>query len=159
MRTESKLKILSTQSFVYPLLLPPLEWCRGMGNRNCGQTISLHLCRSFLVTLCPCSNVGSLPQDAVLPKLIPCRLLTGSSSLRTAPTWIRTMGSIHQEQTAPTWVPHVQHPQQIICLLLHGLLFTGYSSGLEPAPVRALHGVQASCGRIHLLYLLLLHGL
>jgi len=34
---------------------------RGTGNGGCGQFITRCLCRSFLLTLCPCSSTGSLP--------------------------------------------------------------------------------------------------
>ena len=80
----------------------------------------LHLCCSFTVTLYSCSSMGSLPQDAVLPELSLQGLPTGSSSSRTAPTWLHTMGSICQEQTAPAQVPHGQQlpPDP---LLLQGL--------------------------------------
>ena len=106
----------------------------------------------------PLLHVGSFPWDAVLPKLILRGLPTGSSSSRTAPTWLRTTGSIPQEQTAPAWVPHRrQFPPDP--LLLRGLLSTGCSSGLGPAPTGALHGPQPPPGHIHLLHRGLLHGL
>ena len=56
-----------------PTLLPsPPEQCRGMGNGGCGQSVMLRLCLSFLLTLFPCSSVGSLPWDTVLHELLQC---------------------------------------------------------------------------------------
>jgi len=40
-----------------------------MGNGGCSQFITCWLCRSFLLTLFPCSSVGSLPWETVLHKL------------------------------------------------------------------------------------------
>jgi len=66
-----------------PISLPPSpERRRGTGNWGCGQFTTCCLCRSFLLrggllTLCPCSSLGSLTRGAVL-----------------------------QQQAAPAWVPH-----------------------------------------------------
>ena len=120
--------------------------------------MTLHLHRSFMVTLCPYSGMGSLPRDAVLPKLILRGLSTGSSSSRTTPIWVLITASACQEQTAPARVPHGrQLPPDP--LLLCGLLSTGCSSSPGPAPAEALHGLQPPPGHIHLLHRGLLNGL
>jgi len=43
-----------------------------MGNGGYGQFITCCLCCSFLLTLFPCSNVGSLPGQTVLHELLQC---------------------------------------------------------------------------------------
>lgn len=80
-----------------------------MGNGNFGQSIIVFLCCSFLITIFPCSGVGSLPCNTVLQKLLQYGFPARHS----------------QEQPAPAWVP---------CGLwflpenLHGLLWTGRRS-------------------------------
>lgn len=49
---------------------PIPKCCRGMGFGDYGQSISLHLCFTFLITLFPYSVTGSLPWDIVLHKLL-----------------------------------------------------------------------------------------
>ncbi|KAK4830730.1 hypothetical protein QYF61_013180 [Mycteria americana] len=50
-------------------LLPPTQ-LRRMGNGGYGQLIQLYLCRSFLLTLFPCSSMGSSPWETVLHELL-----------------------------------------------------------------------------------------
>lgn len=73
-----------------------LQWHRGTENGGCREFIRCSLCCSFLLTLLPCSSVGSLPQEtvppwllqygffpqaAVLPEL-PCRSFPGVQTFR-----------------------------------------------------------------------------
>lgn len=91
------------------------------------------LCCSFLLlVLCSCSRMGSLSQDAVLPKLILHRLPSGCSSN------ITPCYGAHPSGTAPAWVPM-------------GSSFLSLPATLqllsEPAPMWAQHGpchLQAS---------------
>ena len=85
----------------------------------------------------PCSNVGFLPQDAILPKLIPCGLPTVCSST-SGPMWVCTTELIFQAHTGA---------------------LTSCSPGSEPSPAEALHRLQPSSGHIHLLHPGLLHRL
>lgn len=71
---------------------PPPERRRGTGNGACGQFIARCLCRSVLLTLLPCSSVGSLPRETVLHQLLQRGSFPG--------------GAVLQEQAAPAWVPH-----------------------------------------------------
>lgn len=96
---------------------------------------------SFMITLFPCSSMGPLSWDAIVPEVILCGLPTGSSSSTTAPIWVCTMGSIHQEQRAPAWVPQGrQLPTDP--LLPCGFLSIGCRSGLEYNPAGPLHGLH-----------------
>ena len=72
--------------------------------------------------------------------------------------WVYTTGSIHQEHTAPIWVPH---GQQLLPghLLLRGFLSTGYRSGPESDPAGVFHRPQPPSVQVHLLHCGLLHGL
>ena len=106
----------------YLLLLSGSGEC---GNGVCGQSIALHLRRSFLVTLFPCSNMGSFQRDAVLPKLILSGLHIGSSSSRTAPD----MGPYHKV-----------HPSGALCSNLGPTQVA--ASARSPAPAWApLHSL------------------
>lgn len=121
------------------------EWCLQLvPNTSCLLLLHGHSLPLF--------HVGSLPWDAILPKLILRGLPTGSSSSRTAPTWLHTTGSIPQGQTAPARVPHEWVAAAPRLLLLRGLLSMGCSSSPGPAPAGALHGLQPPPDHIHLLH-------
>jgi len=91
---------------------------------------------TFLLTPFPCSSMGSLPWDAIIPALIPLGLLTGCTSPSTAPTQLCTTGPTLQAllPMAPNrqWLPHC------------GLLSMGCSSG-PGCSCRILPGVHPSC--------------
>jgi len=60
-----------------------------------------------LLTLCHCSSVGSLPQEAVLHGLLQCESFSQAAVLqkllqRGSLLW----GAVLQEQTAPVWASH-----------------------------------------------------
>lgn len=75
-------------------------------NGSCSQSIMLCLRCSFIVALCPCSRVASLPQAAVLPERILLGWLPkGCCSSSIAPVWLCTMELIIQEQTVPAQSP------------------------------------------------------
>ena len=108
---------------------PLPKWCSKLGNGSCGHSITLCCCRSFSVTLCPCSNVGSLPRDTVPPELILCGLPTGSSS-STAPD----MG-----------LNHGVHPSGANCSSMGPIQAAALAR--SPAPVWApLYGLQLQPG-------------
>ena len=63
-----------------PLICPLLssaQWCRGTGNWDCGQSVTLHLCHLVVAGLCPCPCPfrSSLPQHSYVqqgPPFMPC---------------------------------------------------------------------------------------
>ena len=114
--------------------------------------MTLHLRCSFMITLCPCFSVGSLPWDAVLPKLILHGLFTGRSSSRTAPIW-----SIPQHLSVRSKLLQHGSPMGGSCPLTPCSCVG--SSLKAAAPAGPLHGPQTPPGHIHLLHRGLLHGL
>ena len=69
---------------------------------------------TFLLTPFPCSSMGSLPWDAIIPALIPLGLPTGCTSPSTAPTQLCTTGPTLQAllPVAPNrqWLPQPSCP-------------------------------------------------
>jgi len=131
-----------------------------MGNGGCGQLITLCLCRSFLppqgglLTLFPCSNMGSLSQETVLHKLLQCESFPRAAILHELPQWgSLPQGAVLQEQTAPAWVPHrVTSPAS-----KPAPVWAPLSTGPQVLPAKIPHGVTASfrhppapaCGPFH----------
>lgn len=104
-----------------------------------------------LVTLYPYTNMGSFPQDAVLPQLILHGLPAGCSSSRTAPTSLCTMEPIFQE------LLHM-YPHRFPAILPQcGLLSMGCSSCLGLLP-QVLYMGSIFFGAHLLLSCSLLHG-
>lgn len=113
MKNENKSKptFLHSPSFPgstsLPSLLPHSPHCMIQVNRKW----ELHntLCCSFILTLFSCSNMRSWTWDTILPKLIlhgfHCQHGFCNSS-KTAPIWVCTTRSIHQEWTVPAQTPH-----------------------------------------------------
>jgi len=70
------------------------------------------LCHSFLLrggllTLFPCSSMGSLPWETVLHKLLQCESFRQGAVLhKLLQHGSISKGAVLQEQTAPAWVPH-----------------------------------------------------
>jgi len=90
---------------------PPPKQRRGMGNGSYGQFITCCLSRSLslrggLLTLFPCSSMGSLPQETVLHKLLQRESFPPTAALPELPQrgslpW----SAVLQEQAAPAWAP------------------------------------------------------
>jgi len=60
-----------------------------------------------LLTLFPCSSVGSLPQEIVLYELLQCESFPWAAVLHKLPKCgSLPQGAALQEQAAPAWVPH-----------------------------------------------------
>ena len=127
---RNKRKKPKTPSPFHPLPPPLPERHRGTGEWGFWSVYSTSSPPLLLSHSLPLLHVVSLPRDAVLPELR--GLSTRSSSSRTVPTWVCTMGSIHQEHTTPTRVPHGRQLPPYP-LLLHGHLSTSYRSGPGPA--------------------------
>jgi len=78
-----------------------------MRNGGCGLFITCCLCCSFLLTLCHCSSVRSLPWETVLDELLQhesfhwAAVLHELHQCRSLPR-----GAVLQAQPAPAWVPH-----------------------------------------------------
>jgi len=70
MRTKSKQKVPSSHQPSPPprQLVEEVKY-----NTEMKQSITLHLCHSPMVSLCP-RSMGSLPCNVILPKLIPVGL-------------------------------------------------------------------------------------
>lgn len=100
------------------------------GNRERGLR-SVHNA-SYLLLLHGCSlpllHVRSLPQDAILLKLLLHRLLTDCSSPSAAPTWLCTTGPTLQECTAAAQVP-TGGSSPSLPFFHHRLLSVGCSPG------------------------------
>ena len=96
---------------------------------------------------CPCSSVVSVPQDAVLSKMILDGLPTGCSSSSTVPTWLLTLGSILQEKTASAQVPADSSSPSPAAPLYPPL--QGRQLQYGTATAGALHGLRPPPGRIH----------
>jgi len=78
-----------------------------MGNGGCGQFITCCFCYSFLLTVFPCSNVGSHSQQTVLHKLLQRESFSRAIVLHKLPqSGSLPWHGVLQEQTAPVWVPH-----------------------------------------------------
>ena len=117
---------------------------------------------TFLLTPFPCSSMGSLPWDAIIPALIPLGLPTGCTSPSTAPTQLCTTGPTLQAllPVAPNrqWLPQpscppsgsspwavAPHPQGLFLLALSkccSLLQATFTAALW-APS------QSACGDLH----------
>jgi len=84
-----------------------------------------------LLTLCPCSSVGSLPWETVLHKLLQCASFPWGAALHK----LLQSGSPMGSQVLPE-------------NLLHLVLLSPWDhrSCQEPAPAQASHGVTASFG-------------
>ena len=88
-------------------LPPPPEEHRGMGNGGYSQLITCCLCRSFLLTLCPCSGVVFPPWETVLHELLQRESFPRAAALHKLPQrGFLPRGAVLQEQVAPAWVPH-----------------------------------------------------
>jgi len=60
-----------------------------------------------LLTLCPCSSVGSFTQETVLHELLQCESFPQAAALMNCPSvGPFPQGAVLQEQAAPAWVPH-----------------------------------------------------
>ena len=140
-----------------------------MGNGDCGQSITLCLCCSFLPTLFPCSSVGSLPQDRVFHELLQCGSFLWTEVLQELlQHGFFPQGTVLQEWTTLAWVPH--QPQFVSesllpcglctgCILLQGIstcssLGSSMGHGVDICSTVFLHGLQG--GNLH--YQGLLHG-
>lgn len=108
---KSKLTFLHSPSFSSSTsllrLLPHSPHCMIQVNRK--WDLHNSLCCSFILTFFSCSNMRSWTWDTILPKLI----LHGfhgqhgfCNSSKTAPIWVCTTRSIHQEWTVPAQTPH-----------------------------------------------------
>jgi len=83
-----------------------LQQCKGMGNGGCSQFLSLCLCRSFLLTLFPCSCLGSLPWDTIFRELLQCGSFPRAAVLhKLLQHQSFPQGAVCQEWSAPAWVP------------------------------------------------------
>lgn len=136
MRTKKQMKI------TFPP--PPLSYLLPLRSTGEQELWTIHN-TLFLLLLHSCSlpllQLGSLPQDVILPKLILHGPPTGCSSSSAAPKWLSTMGHGSPEAAA------------IPALLSHrGLLSTHWCScrgslwaaGGQPAPLRASPGLQGT---------------
>jgi len=86
-----------------------------------------------LLTLFPCSNMGSLSWETVLHKLLQQESFP--------------QGPVLQGQAAPPWVPHrVTSPARKPTPVCTPLFPWGHRSCQQPAPAWASHGVTASFG-------------
>jgi len=99
-------------SLLFLYLLPPS--LSSMGGRGMGFTVSSsHVvsaapCPSGggLLTLFPCSSVGSLPRERVLHKLLQRESFPQAAALHELPqSESFPRGADLQEQAAPAWVP------------------------------------------------------
>lgn len=63
----------------------------------------VHLCCSFLLTLFPCSTMGSLPWDAVLQELLQRGTFPWVVLQECLQHGSHLQGTVHKEQTAPAW--------------------------------------------------------
>ena len=134
---------------------PPVA--QGAGNR--GGAVSPSAPSSSgggLLTLFPCSSVGSLPQETVFHELLQRESFPWASVLHARP--------FHGVQSFRDRLLQRGSPMgsQVLPanLLQCGLLSPwGHRSCQEPAPAWASHGVTASFGHIHLLWRGVLHGL
>jgi len=131
------------------------KWHRGMWNGGCGQLIAHCLCRSFLLTLFPCSSVGSLPHETVLHALLQCESFPRLQFF----TNCSSVGPFHGVQSFRNRLLQHESPtgSQVLpaSLIRHELLSPWVrSSWQKPAPPRgsprghrgAPHGVTASFG-------------
>ena len=101
-----------------------------------------------LLTLFPCSSVGSLPWETVLHELLQCESFPRAAVLhKLLQHGSLPRGAVLQEQTAPAWVPRgVTSPASKPAPAWAPLSPWGHRSCQEPAPARASHGVTASFG-------------
>ena len=116
-----------------------------------------------LLTLFPCSSVGSLPQETVLHKLLQCESFPQAAVLhellqRGSLPW----GAVLQEQTAPAWVPRGVTSPASKPAPAWAPLSTGpwvRRSCQESALAWALCRLHLPSGHIHLLQCGVLHWL
>ncbi|KAK4823971.1 hypothetical protein QYF61_008357 [Mycteria americana] len=108
--------------------------------------------RGGLLTLFPCSSMGSLPRETVLHELLQHESFPWAAVLHELlQCGSLPRGAVLQEQTAPAWDPTGSHVLPAN-LLQRGLLSPWVrKSCQEPAPTQDSHGVTASFGCIHLL--------
>ena len=141
-------------------LPPPCQRCRATGNGDCSQFIARCLCRSFLLTLCPCSSVGSLPRETVLHD---CSSVGPSHGLQLFMNWpsvglFHGVQSLQEEPAPPGSSPQASGESPLQCLerllplLLHwpwclqscfshivSVLFSSCScAGFPPLPLTVL---------------------
>jgi len=82
-------------------------------NGDCSQLILGCLCRSFLLTLFPCSSVGSHPWETVLHKLSQHGSFPGAAVLekQAALAWVPCGVTSPASKPAPVWAPLSTGPQ------------------------------------------------
>ena len=140
---------------------------------GCSQFITHCLCHCFLLTLFPCSNVGSLPWETVLHKLLQHDTFPRAAVLQKSLQHASFPQDVFfQEQTAQVWVhhgvtntarkpvqayPRVGCPQGASSFRNIHLLWHGVLHGLQVyvCSIINLHGLQ----RMNLSHHGLHHGL
>lgn len=88
-----------------PTLLPPhsSEWCRRAEKKGCDQFIIFCVCCSFFLVLF-CSNMGSLPWETVLRRLLQHSFLQTVVSEELLQCETFAQGAVLRGQTAAMWV-------------------------------------------------------
>lgn len=95
----------------------------------------VHLCCSFLLTLFPCSTMGSLPWDAVLQELLQRGTFPWVVHQECLQHGSHRQGTVHKEQTAPAW-SLLHGPQLLVgCCSCTGSPWAAASSGTYPPAV------------------------
>jgi len=108
-----------------------------------------------LLTLFPCSSIGSLPRETVLHELLQCGSLPQGVVLweQTVPAWVPCGVTSPTSKPAPAWAPLSTGPAR--SLLQHGLPVASQpSSGIPLLWCGLFHGLQMDiCSTVDL------HGL
>ena len=106
--------------------LPPAsKWHRSMGNGLAVSSSHISAIPSSsgagLLTLFPCSSIGSLPRETVLHELLQCGSLPQGVVLweQTVPAWVPCGVTSPTSKPAPAWAPLSTGPAR--SLLQHGL--------------------------------------
>jgi len=114
-----------------------------------------------LLTLFPCSSMGSIPQQTVLHKLLQREPFPWAAVVHKLPQRVSLpQGAVLQEQTSPAWVPHgVTSPANKPALARASFTPWAHRSWQEPAPACVPCRVTVSLRHIHLLWRGVLHRL
>ena len=136
-------------SWILYLLIPSSAGGQGMGvvvSSSHVVSAAFSSTGGGLLTHFPCSNVGSLPCETVLHKLLQCESFPRAAGLHK----LLHCGSLpqaaaFQEQTTPVWVHHgITSPASKPALGWDPLSPWVHRSCQEPAAARTPHGVTTS---------------